>query len=66
MKQNLGTIDRIVRVALALALFILSLTGVISGVVAVIGIVVGVVLLLTAVVSFCPLYALLKLSTRRA
>lgn len=66
LSQNVSGIDRIIRVVLALVLFALSLAQVISGVLAIVAIVVGIVLLLTAFVSFCPIYALLHLSTKRS
>jgi hypothetical protein len=63
---NVSGIDRIIRVVLALVLVALSLAQVITGTAAIIAVVVGVVLLLTAFVSFCPIYALLHLSTKRS
>ncbi len=66
MKQNLGSVDRILRAIIAAALFAISLTGVITGVVSTIAIILAVVMLLTAATGFCPLYMLFKLSTKRA
>jgi hypothetical protein len=58
MKLNVGTTDRIVRAILGFALIAATLAGwsVLWGVV-------GAILLGTAVVSFCPLYAILGKST---
>ncbi len=64
MKLNLGTVDRVIRVLLAAVIAILYLTNVMHGTVALILGVLAVILLLTGVISFCPLYALLGLSTR--
>jgi hypothetical protein len=57
-KSNIGSLDRIVRVVLGLALIIAAATGTIGwwGWI-------GVVPLLTAFVSFCPLYAILGFRT---
>lgn len=66
MKTNMGSVDRIVRVILAVVLLALALTNVISGAVGIIAIVLGVVFLLTAAVGFCPLYVPFKISTKRA
>ena len=63
MKQNMGTIDRVVRTALAMVIVALYLGGQISGTAAVLlGIVAG-ALLLTSLVGWCPAYLPLGLST---
>lgn len=56
MKKNMGLIDRIIRITLAVVVAILYFTGNISGVAAVILSIFAVIFLLTSVVSFCPLY----------
>jgi Protein of unknown function (DUF2892) len=65
MKLNMGLVDRVIRILLAIVIAILYFTNVMQGTVALILGVVAVVMLLTGVISFCPLYALLGLSTRR-
>ncbi|MEZ4593218.1 MAG: DUF2892 domain-containing protein [Chloroflexota bacterium] len=65
MKQNMGSMDRIIRVAVAALVAILYFTGVISGTVAIILGVLALVFVLTSVVGFCPLYLPLKLSTKK-
>ena len=66
MKPNLSNIDRIVRVVLAALFVYLYFGGVVTGALGIILVVLGAVFLLTAVVSFCPIYAALKLSTLKA
>lgn len=65
MKQNMGSIDRIIRVGLAVAVAVLYFTNVISGTVAIILGILAIVFLLTSVVGFCPLYLPLKLTTKK-
>ena len=65
MKKNMGTLDRVVRVALAILVLILYLTGVISGIVAIILGLVALIFLVTSLVGYCPLYTPLKISTRK-
>ncbi len=65
MKANMGTIDRIIRTALAILVGVLYFTGQISGTVAIVLGVLAVIFLLTSVISFCPLYAPFRFSTRR-
>jgi hypothetical protein len=58
MKMNVGTWDRIARAVVGLAL----IGGSITGVIGVWGWI-GIIPLATAVVSFCPLYAVLGISS---
>ena len=64
MKANMGTIDRVIRTALAILVGVLYFTGQISGTVAIVLGVLAVIFLLTSVISFCPLYAPFRFSTR--
>lgn len=63
MKKNMGTIDRSVRIVIAVVVAILIFTGVISDAAALILGILAAVFLVTSFVSFCPLYAPFKLST---
>jgi hypothetical protein len=63
MKKNMGTIDRSIRVALAVAVGILYLAGQITGTAAIILGVLAVVFLLTSAVGVCPLYMAIGVST---
>lgn len=60
LKANVGTIDRLIRVVLGLAL--LSLFFVINGGIKYVSLI-GIVLLLTAIIKFCPLYTLIGVNT---
>jgi hypothetical protein len=60
--RNVGSIDRVVRVVVGLAL--LSLWFVLTGNARFLALV-GLVPLLTAAVGFCPLYTLIGLKTNR-
>ncbi len=59
---NVGSLDRALRILIGMAVFVLSYLGYL-GSWGWLGIVVGGVLLITAVFSFCPLYAILRLKT---
>jgi hypothetical protein len=63
MKKNMGTIDRIIRMLLALVVIILYMTGSITGVAAIILGILAIVFILTSLIGFCPLYVPLKIST---
>ncbi len=63
MKVNVGKLDRVIRILLAAVISTLYITGVISGTLAIIVLFVGGILLLTGLVNFCPLYALLGINS---
>jgi hypothetical protein len=65
MKANMGTLDRVVRTVVALAIGALYFTGKISGTVAAVLGFFAVVFLITSLVSRCPLYVPLGLNTRK-
>ena len=64
LNKNLGSVDRIIRIALMLVFVGLIATGTVSGVLAIIFGVLAAVFAVTSVFSFCPLYLPFKLSTR--
>ncbi|MBK8968410.1 MAG: DUF2892 domain-containing protein [Saprospiraceae bacterium] len=63
MKKNMGSIDRVVRVVLAIIFGVLYFTGTVTGTFGLVLLVLGGVFLATSLVSFCPLYAIVGLST---
>ena len=64
MKKNMGIIDRIIRIALAVLIAILYLTNAISGVVAIILGIIAIAFLITGIIGFCPVYLPLGISTK--
>jgi len=63
MKKNMGTIDKIIRLALALVVIALYVSGTIEGTLGIVLLVVAGVFALTSFMSFCPLYTLIGLNT---
>lgn len=63
MKKNMGTADRIIRVLLAAVFTYLYFSGTVTGTLGIVLVVLGGVFVLTSLVSFCPLYTLVGLST---
>ena len=63
MKHNIGSADRLIRIAVAVGLFALFFAGVITGVWGTVTIVLAAVFLLTGFAGYCPLYFLLGIST---
>jgi len=64
IETNVGLTDKIVRLALAVLLAGLNLFGQVSGLLGIVLWVFAAVLVLTSVVSFCPLYLPFKISTK--
>ncbi len=65
MKKNVSNIDKIIRILLAAVIVILAMTHVISGALAVILLILAGVLVLTSLISFCPIWYFLGISTRK-
>jgi hypothetical protein len=63
MKKNVGTIDRAIRIVVAVVIAVLFQTGVISGTIGFILLVLAAVFVLTSLVSFCPLWWMFGIST---
>ena len=63
MKPNVGTIDKIIRIALAALVAILYFTNVISGTLGIVLLVLAAVFVLTSLVSFCPIWAVFGINT---
>ncbi len=63
MKKNMGVIDRVIRILVAVVLVVLFATKTITGTLGVVLLVLAAVFALTSVVSFCPLYLPLGIST---
>jgi len=56
MKKNMGSIDKIIRILIAVVFVVLVLTKVVTGLLAIVLLVLSGVFVITSLVSFCPLY----------
>jgi len=63
MKKNMGNIDKIIRVVVALFFSVLYFTGTVSGILGYIVLALGAIFLLTSIIGFCPLYLPFGLNT---
>ncbi|MCB0794791.1 MAG: DUF2892 domain-containing protein [Flavobacteriales bacterium] len=63
MKKNMGTVDRVLRIVLALVFAGLYATGMVQGTVGIVLLVLGGVFVLTSLLGTCPIYSVLGLST---
>ncbi len=65
MNKNVGNVDRIIRVALAVVIGIVYFTQDLSGGIAILLGIVAVILLATSLMGTCPIYLVTKLSTKK-
>ena len=63
MKKNMGSTDKIIRILIALVIGVLYYTGTISGTTALVLGILALVFAITSLLSFCPLYLPLGIST---
>ncbi len=63
MKKNIGRIDVIIRIIIAVVLVALYFTEVVTGTLGIILLVVAAIAVLTSFMSRCPLYAVLGLNS---
>lgn len=65
MKKNMGSADKIIRIIIAVAVFVLYFTGTVSGTLGILLMVFAVIFVLTSLIGTCPLYLPFGLSTLR-
>jgi hypothetical protein len=63
MKKNMGGVDRIIRIILAVVIGVLYWQGIVEGTLAYVLMAVAAIFVLTSFVSFCPLYRIVNLNT---
>jgi hypothetical protein len=63
MEKNMGTIDRIIRILVAIIIAGLYFANIINGILAIVLLIFAGIFILTSFISFCPLYLPFKIST---
>ena len=63
MKKNIGSMDKGVRVSVAIIIALLYFFDVIQGTLAYVLMAIAIIFLVTSFINFCPLYALLGMNT---
>ncbi len=61
----MGTIDKVIRILVAVVIAILFFTHVITGVLGIVLIIVAAIFVLTSLITFCPLYWPFGISTAK-
>jgi hypothetical protein len=65
MKNNLGTVDRVIRLLISAVIIILYATNTIYGIWGIVLLIIAGLLLVTAVIGFCPGYEPLRINTAK-
>lgn len=65
MKQNMGNLDKAIRVLVAVVIAILYFTHVISGTLAIVLLIFAGIFILTSFVGTCPLYIPFNINTKK-
>lgn len=65
MPKNMGFIDKIIRLIIAVAIAILYFTGQISGVAAIVLGIIAIIFIATSIIGTCPLYLPFKINTNK-
>lgn len=63
MKKNMGSIDKIIRILIAVIIGVLVFANVVTGTLGIVLLILATVFIITSLVSFCPLYTLIGLNT---
>lgn len=61
--KNLGKVDRIIRLVVAIGLIILYATNILTGIWGIVAMIVAGIFIITSLVSFCPLYAIFGINS---
>ncbi len=63
MKKNMGSVDKAVRIVVAVIIAFLFYNGTIAGTLGIVLMVLAAVFVLTSFISFCPLYTIFGIKT---
>lgn len=63
LPQNVGSVDRITRIVVGVALVAVAIGGPVTGPLLAVTWIVAAIMLVTGAIGFCPLYAILGIST---
>jgi hypothetical protein len=63
MKKNMGTVDKVIRIVVAVVFVVLFLTHVVTGTLGYILLALAAIFVITSLIGFCPLYLPFKINT---
>ena len=62
-EKNMGTLDRAIRIVIAVVIAVLHFNGILSGLTATVLGIFSIIFIITSFVGICPLYTVIGLST---
>jgi hypothetical protein len=65
MKKNIGTIDKVIRILVAVTVVILYFSNIITGTLGIILLILSAIFVVTSLLSFCLIYLPFGISTRK-
>lgn len=65
MKKNIGNLDKFIRILIAAIIVVLYIAEIVSGILGFVLLLLAGAFILTSFLSFCPLYKLFGLTTRK-
>lgn len=65
MIKNMSSVDRIIRIVLAVVFAYLYFSGAVTGTLGLILFILGIVFFLTSLLTYCPIYAIFGFSTNK-
>jgi len=65
MKKNIGNLDKFIRILIAAIMVVLYIAEIVSGILGSVLLLLAGAFILTSFLSFCPLYKLFGLTTRK-
>ncbi|MDT7879682.1 MAG: DUF2892 domain-containing protein [Candidatus Hydrothermia bacterium] len=65
MKNNIGTTDRMLRIALSIILIAFSISASLSFIIKTILIILSIFLIFTSIIGFCPIYKVFNFNSKR-
>lgn len=63
MKKNLGSVEKVIRLLIAVVFVVLYITGVVTGIFGYILLALAAIAIITSLFSFCPLWAIFGINT---
>lgn len=63
MKQNVGTIDKVLRIAIGAIMAYLYFSETVTGTLGIIALVIGIAAFITSAIGFCGLYSIIGVNT---
>jgi len=65
IKKNMGTVDKVIRILVAVVIAVLFFTNIITGILGIVLLVLAGIFVIVSLISFCPLYLPFGINTSK-